>query len=65
MDEPVPGALVTARPYRNDDDDWWRVRRLLVSSHAEAANAFGASCGFTEEYRAHTWRREWDDGPDG
>jgi GNAT superfamily N-acetyltransferase len=31
----------------------------VETGDAEAANAFYASCGFTEEYRAHTWRREW------
>jgi GNAT superfamily N-acetyltransferase len=31
----------------------------VETGDAEAANAFYASCGFTEEYRAHTWRRQW------
>ena len=31
----------------------------VETGDAEAANAFYASCGFTEEYRAHTWRRTW------
>ena len=31
----------------------------VETGDAEAANAFYASCGYTEEYRAHTWRREW------
>ena len=34
----------------------------VETGDAEAANAFYATCGFTEEYRAHTWRREWPDG---
>jgi predicted N-acetyltransferase YhbS len=32
----------------------------VETGDAEAANAFYGSLGFTEEYRAHTWRREWD-----
>ena len=27
---------VRRRPYRDGDEDWWRVRRLLVGSHAAA-----------------------------
>jgi hypothetical protein len=38
----------TARPYRNDDTDWWAVRDLLVRTH----DAVG---------RAWTWDiRRWD-----
>ena len=32
----------------------------VETGDAEAANAFYAGSGFTEEYRAHTWRRTWD-----
>ena len=31
----------------------------VETGDAEAANAFYASCGFTEEYRGHAWRRSW------
>jgi len=37
------------------------VTAHVETGDAEAANAFYVSLGFTEEYRAHTWRREWDE----
>ncbi len=41
--------------------DLGAVTAHVETGDAEAANAFYVSLGFTEEYRAHTWRREWDE----